>query len=318
METKCCSRCQQELPFTAYNKSSASKLGLHSTCRECLNASRRKNPVPEKLPQGMKRCYSCKNIFPSTTEYFSVDNRSPSGFQSMCKVCYKEYRETHHEQILTQKKDYYEANKDEINAERRAKYQENPEAIKEKNVISYHKHRNRRIVSMRIAYYANNAHHTEYRAKRREIQRQHNLAYYWQNRESELERTRIYVQTHPIIKIIAASRRRARERALAHFFTAQDWDDCRTYWNFKCCICFSDQNIEAEHWISLFKVDCPGTVPKNMLPMCKSCNSSKKDKDSVYWLVKKFGEEAAMQKLAEIEAFFKHMETTRSEGINNV
>ena len=68
-------------------------------------------------------------------------------------------------------------------------------------------------------------------------------------------------------------------------------------------------SIAADHWIPLsYKgTDNPGTVPWNILPLCHGiggCNNHKCNRDPIEWLVEKLGEEAAMQKLAEIQAYF--------------
>jgi hypothetical protein len=53
METKTCSKCNVEKPFTDFHKCSLNKAGFKSACKECRNSSERteyaKNPQPTIL-----------------------------------------------------------------------------------------------------------------------------------------------------------------------------------------------------------------------------------------------------------------------------
>jgi hypothetical protein len=44
--------------------------------------------------------------------------------------------------------------------------------------------------------------------------------------------------------------------------------------------------------------DCPGTIPKNMLPACKSCNASKHNTAPHAWLLSRY----SAREVAAIEA----------------
>lgn len=97
--------------------------------------------------------------------------------------------------------------------------------------------------------------------------------------------------------------------------------DCSTppeYFDGCCAICGRLPSfwhiLAQEHWIPITdpRLDNPGTVVGNMLPMCHSrkdgengCNNSKSNKDPIVWLVEKFGKRKARRILERIEAYFE-------------
>jgi len=68
-------------------------------------------------------CNGCK-IEKESIE-FSVDRRSKSGLQSVCKSCYREYQRINKEQIKEYKKKHYKANKVELDSKMKEYYQAN-------------------------------------------------------------------------------------------------------------------------------------------------------------------------------------------------
>lgn len=119
---------------------------------------------------------------------------------------------------------------------------------------------------------------------------------------------------------IIAHRRRARIRQLPATFTIDDWKRCLSYWNNQCAICGRTEGlwhiIAEEHWIPVAdpRVDNPGYVPENILPMCHAskgsngqggCNQSKWVHDPEQWVIDKLGEKKGKQKLTEIHTYFE-------------
>lgn len=75
--------------------------------------------------------------------------------------------------------------------------------------------------------------------------------------------------------------RRAIINNLECDFTKQQWDECRKYFDYKCAYCGCKVKLAQEHFIPVKK---GGNYTKsNILPACKSCNSSKSDKDFFFW-----------------------------------
>lgn len=118
---------------------------------------------------------------------------------------------------------------------------------------------------------------------------------------------------HPENKKPTDLRRRARKQNLPNAFKQKDWTGCMNYWHGTCAYCghqaglFKETKITADHFIPIASIECPGTIPKNILPACRSCNSSKNNKNPIEWLVNKFGKRKANQILAQIKAYFDQL-----------
>jgi hypothetical protein len=69
-----------------------------------------------------------------------------------------------------------------------------------------------------------------------------------------------------------------------------------------------------DHWIPLASKQCPGTVPSNIIVLCESCNCSKGTRNAEVWLIDKLGEDAAKQKLVEIETYFEYVKSLKKES----
>ncbi len=72
-------------------------------------------------------------------------------------------------------------------------------------------------------------------------------------------------------------RRRARLNDLADTLTTEQWRSTLIYFGNACAVCGSADRLAMDHWIPVSSVLCPGTTHYNVVPLCKSCNSSKND-----------------------------------------
>lgn len=84
-------------------------------------------------------------------------------------------------------------------------------------------------------------------------------------------------------KIRAKShRRRARSLNAKGFFTANDWQQRLAYHGFKCVYCGVEKHETPEGWLScdhMIPLSKGGqNWPSNLVPACRSCNSSKGSK----------------------------------------
>ena len=69
------------------------------------------NNIIEIYVDDTKECVVCKEEFPLTKEYWYVKNNNKTGFQSNCKLCFKEYSKSekgkmHIKNIIKLKRDY--------------------------------------------------------------------------------------------------------------------------------------------------------------------------------------------------------------------
>ena len=77
-------------------------------------------------------------------------------------------------------------------------------------------------------------------------------------------------------------RRRARLAQLPHTLTADEWEESLEYFNNECAYCGdSECNLEQEHIIPVSKGG--GYTADNIIPACRACNASKKDRDLEEW-----------------------------------
>lgn len=130
------------------------------------------------------------------------------------------------------------------------------------------------------------------------------------NTESYRAKVRKHRKTHNLNSLYSTIRR-ARKQSLPSNFTKKEWINCLNYWGGRCVYCGNQQGflydteITADHFIPLALDNAQGTCAGNIIPACRSCNCSKKDKIPLDWLISKFGKRIAKKKIQEIEAYFK-------------
>ena len=316
---KRCTHCERVLLKEAFGKCVSKKDGLQSWCNECRQARRDQHRKPkEAIPEGMKRCYKCKQLLPATTEYFSVDKRSPGGLQAACKHCYKAYRIENRERIKRQKHTYYVLNATKLNAASIQRYYAHRDYYREKNRQWYYAHQDW-AREYRKAYYAQNREKLlEYgriRSAERAVKWQqyyrHNIARIKENKRQWVAKNRPLIRTYAKI---GKARRRSLKRQLPYKWSVRLWRHCLAYWRNCCCVCESSEHLQADHWIPLSHTSCPGTVVENMIVLCRSCNARKGATMPEIWLIETLGEDAGNRKLAEIQAYFEYVSELEKEG----
>ena len=119
--------------------------------------------------------------------------------------------------------------------------------------------------------------------KRRKYIKKHSKQYREQQKQWIKENRERYNE----LQREARHRRKAKESKLVNDFTTNDWRVCQDYFSNKsgqveCCYCGQPaKDIEKEHFIAVNNGG--GYTASNILPACKSCNSSKQDKDFFEW-----------------------------------
>lgn len=272
---KRCTRCKQEKPANLDNfpAHKHTRSGLDSWCRECrLEYSRERNKLPSR--QKYHKEYMAK---------YRVEH------EDELKVWREQYRLDHADEIKAYRKRHYDANADYIRAKANA----------------YGKANRPRINQTRAAWKARNP---EKVAAKREA-----------NREYFRNYTRTHRAKNPAMNVARKQRRRARVLSLPDSFTAQDWETALAYFGNCCAVCgrsfhadYNEYKPHADHWIPLASVECPGTIPENIVPLCggvNGCNESKGHNDPVAWLVRRFGEDQAAFILERVNAYFAWLKT---------
>jgi len=119
-------------------------------------------------------------------------------------------------------------------------------------------------------------------------------------------------RTHPEIRNAAMLQRYRRKAELPHTLTKDDWLYACAYFGYRCVVCRKEKPLVKDHWISIQDADCPGTIPTNIVPMCRACSSSKNDEDAYEWLCEKCGEGTATTIMKQVDEFFDKL---RKKGL---
>jgi hypothetical protein len=222
-----------------------------------------------------QKCTKCGRELPATLEFFSAKKTCKDGLNSYCKSCKS-----------LEDRNYREKNADKISLQRREKYKQNPESFSERNKKQYQIHKEKRTKYDRN-YYLKNKSKVQTRTKK----------YYQEHREEMSEKKKLYwnahldkmrdsqkIWNHKNKKKVDMYKQKYRtRRAEADFdFTFDDWEDCKDYFNQRCCYCGCKPKVlHKEHVIPLSKGGT--TTVDNILPACGSCNSSKHDLNLKIW-----------------------------------
>ena len=206
----------------------------------------------------LKKCNICGENLPATIEFFYECGKYLS---SRCKKCANEYSKEYN-------KRYYRKNSDKIKE-------------RAKNRV-----RNLEQIEHRKQYMG------QYYNTQEKVQRKKELAkkYYYKHSKELTERKRKWRNTEAYknnekiilnIKIYKARRRSRKKGAISNYSSA-DWIKCREHFDERCAYCGKEEKLlEQDHFIPLSKSG-EYTI-SNIVPSCKSCNSSKQDKDFFEW-----------------------------------
>lgn len=259
-----------------------------------------------------KQCTRCKKVYPATKEYF---HKWRNGLSSHCKACKAENRRAYYQSNIEkeqqQNKLYKQANAEKIKQYNREHYQANAEVLRANARVYYHEHRDARSEYSK-KYKQNNS--EKFKAARK--------AYYEVNREKERQSNRLWVSANRdrrrtyerSIRQTKKRLRRARKFNLPSDFTKTDHQRMMEYWDSRCVACGRKTEdgitIVPDHWIAISdnRLDNPGTVPWNMVPLCQGingCNNSKHKKDAWEWLLRRFGQETAEIIRTRVETYFE-------------
>lgn len=166
------------------------------------------------------------------------------------------------ERILERQRVHHAANRGAITAQKRARYAVTREQTRERTEA--------------------------YRAANPEKVRAAHAAYQASNPEKVREWRRAWALRNPervrASKVLVESRRRARKAGVAISFTKDDWQAALDFFENACAYCGAVEALEIEHVVPLKRPECaPTHGPENVLPACRPCNRSKRDKLVSEW-----------------------------------
>lgn len=281
--------------------------------------------VPLKQCSRKERCVNPQgSLLPATDEYFRVEHsKGRSYFRSSCRVCDLEiarhYRENNREKVREASRRSKAKHADSVRAYRvatRDRFNAYRREWRKRDHVREHERAYGREYSKRYA-----ARRKELRknGKRREYERNYEQEHRVQIREqqrirraSQPDKVRQwrenYKQKHPLGQRLYVHKRRALKMSLPYSFTDDDHERMMEWWHYSCAYCGAQRDfwhtLEADHFVALSSPDSPGTVPSNMIPACKSCNSRKFNRDPEEFVVSEFGGRKASRILARIAAYF--------------
>jgi 5-methylcytosine-specific restriction endonuclease McrA len=253
-----------------------------------------------------KTCTKCLQVFPATVKYFFNNFNGNVGLSQNCKTCeiesykdacsnkkdigiqnnienYKKYKEELKEQSIKRKKQLYLENIDarkeyekqyrKANAEKIRKQNkqwriDNAEKLKERERQRYLKSYDK---DKRKKYYEENKERYKLNGK----------IYYKNNLNRKRECGKQYRLNNRDKIAIVNQKRRAIKKQLPYTLTITQWNTIKKHFNNSCAYCGKKSKLEQEHFIPLSKGG--GYTECNIIPACRSCNSSKQDTYFYQW-----------------------------------
>ena len=215
-------------------------------------------------------CSKCKTEYPATKEFFYRDSSKKSGFDSHCKKCAsehdKQYRKDNPDKEKQRQKKYSSNNSEKIKQRKKQYRLDNADKIKQYRLDNIDRDR-----EWRKQYYKDNV----------EKIKEYYKKYCKDNAEKQKECSKRWNKEHPAAMRIINQRRNSQKRSLPATFTVKQWNDCKQAFDNKCAYCGKEKILTQDHFVPLSK-DGEYTI-NNIVPCCKSCNSSKGGKYFSEW-----------------------------------
>lgn len=148
---------------------------------------------------------------------------------------------------------------------------------------AYNKANREQIIAYRESHREQNIEYMkQYYAGHKEEYRYYSSAYARAHKETIFQRTKVWAKNHPDVRRVCKQTRRAKEAGLASTLTPEQWKHILDKFNNTCAYCgVGDKTLHQEHFVP---VTSRGEYTHdNIIPACKSCNSSKGIKDFLTW-----------------------------------
>jgi hypothetical protein len=200
-------------------------------------------------------CIKCNQELPFTEEYFYKLKGQNYGLSNICRVCNGGKFRKNNIIICTECKQEFPATSEYFDKKNEGRYGLSTICKKCRSKIYYE---NCNQINQRLK---------DFRKNNPEIVRQ---------------KEKNYRKLHIEEKQLKDHRREAKIKNLEFSFTADEWKYCKKYFEYRCAYCNKkDLNLTQDHFIPVSE---NGSYTKlNILPVCKSCNSSKSNNDFEEW-----------------------------------
>jgi 5-methylcytosine-specific restriction endonuclease McrA len=229
-----------------------------------------------------KVCRLCGNEYPATKEYFYTREQNKDGFRSECKTCTR--TKPKKEKIQEGFRKCTKCNTILPETEENFRIKKHMDGYIFYSVCrkcekiykkEYRVENKDKISSYNKQWYYNNVN----------VVRKLYKKYYLSNKEYENHRTKNYYKNNKesILKLVKINnhKRRAKLNGLYANYSKSEWEECKKHFDYKCAYCDKKERLSQDHFISLNKGG-EYTV-NNIIPACKTCNSSKRDSDFFEW-----------------------------------
>lgn len=265
MLTKICSKCKEELSVDSFMKRKNYKDGLEYWCKNCNSEMNKKRYAENK-----------STIREKSREDYKANK---SKVKETCSKYYLKNRE----KIIKKTKEYALKNKDKVKIL-------SPTMIKlkkEKAKETYKKWREqpKNIETMKLYRETNKEKlaiiSKEYRDNNKERVDKVRRDYEFKNKGKIKSYHKKYAKEHPELFKASTQKRNAMKLSLKATLTIEQWKKIKDSFGNKCCYCGKTAQLAQEHFIPLSKGG--EYTLNNIVPSCKSCNSSKKDKQFNTW-----------------------------------
>lgn len=224
-----------------------------------------------------KNCTKCNELLPSTIEYFSPRKRNKNGLHELCRKCRLErdrtYKQANKEMYKEIRQKWTEENREKLNLQNKVYREIHKERKSETNRLWHIKNKDKKNEQVKIWTKEN---------KDRKIQ----TITEWRksNPEKYGSILKKYRQNNKEKCLMWAQKRRSKQKALPATLTLNEWKIIKEYFNNKCAYCGENKKLEQDHFIAL---NSGGEYTiNNIVPACRRCNCSKKDKTYEEWIRK--------------------------------
>ena len=246
------------------------------------NGARREEDIPYPL---VKRCSKCSVLKPAVD--FPKARAENDGLKKWCKACWKASRHAWYlrntEREIAKAAEWQTANPEKRRQIAKNTYYRNHDSRRARAKAGYEANRDRILEAERVKYAADKAH----RAKKLASAGQ----YYQQNAPKVCEYQKRYKKANPVKAAVWMNDRRMREKNAPGSCTPAEWAAILDEFNYCCAYCLRHESVAGKMSIDHMTPLTRGgsNDPDNLVPACRSCNSSKHDKTVLEYLAYQAG-----------------------------
>ena len=208
----------------------------------------------------MKKCRKCGIEKPFNEDHFTKNKNYLSGLENTCIDCSIAHRKQYYQSRKNWYQQYYQDNKD---------------------IYSQRTQDNREI---KVEY------DEQYRKDNPNYYNDYAKEYYKKNKEHKLNYGKQYREDNPEVYRLHTQKRNTMKDELPNTLTDKGWNIILQDFNYSCAYCGMTENehldkwgevLHQEHFIPLSSDG--GYKAGNIIPSCRSCNSSKRSQDFFEW-----------------------------------